>query len=342
MTFKELLERVLDGAPLDGAAMTQVMRALMSGELGDIRAAAFLAALRAKGETVEELVAAAGVMRELATRPPLSADFPRARLIDTCGTGGDGARTFNISTAAAVTAAAAGALVAKHGNRAVSGRCGSADVLERAGAPIDLPPERTVACLREVGIGFFFAPKFHGAMRRAAEVRRALGVRTIFNLLGPLTNPAGARRQLVGVFDAAWREPLARAARALGAEHAMVVHADDGLDEISIAAPTRVVECRGDEISEYTLAPEDFGLSRAAPAALRADDADAALVLFDEALAGRPGAPRDVVALNAGAALYVAGLDATLGEGVARAQETLASGQAQAKLEQWKRFGADA
>ena len=289
----------------------------------------FLAGLRAKGESVEEIAAAAAVMRALAVRVAVS----QVHLVDTCGTGGDGARLFNVSTAAAFVVAAAGGHVAKHGNRAMSGSSGSADVLEALGVKLDLPPERIARCIQEIGIGFLYAPQHHSATQYAAAPRRELGTRTLFNLLGPLTNPAGAPHQLVGVFAQRWLEPLAKVLRTLGSRHVLVVHSQDGLDEISIAAPTYVTELQGGQLRSYTLRPEDFGLRLQSLDALKVTDVAGSVALIRQVFAGTPGTAFDIVALNAGAAIYAAGVTNTLSAGVERAREVLCSGEAQRRLE---------
>ncbi len=248
--------------------------------------------------------------------------------MDTCGTGGDGLCSFNISTASAFVVAAAGGRVAKHGNRSVSSSCGSADLLEVAGVKIDLSPEQVARCIDEVGVGFLFAPAHHAAARFAAAPRRELGTRTLFNLLGPLTNPAGAPNQLLGVFASRWVEPLAKVLHALGSQHVLVVHAEDGLDEISIAAPTYVAELRDGQVRTYTIAPEDFGLKRQSLEPLRVANAAESLVLIEAALDNQPGAAHDIVVLNAGAAIYAAGLAENLSRGVELAHEAIACGDA--------------
>lgn len=310
--------------------MREVMRGILSGEATAAQIGGFLVALRAKGETVQEVVAAARVLRELVTHVNVRCDA----LVDTCGTGGDGTHTFNISTAAAFVAAAAGARVAKHGNRSVSSRCGSADVLEAAGVNLTLTAEQVKDCIEQVGLGFLYAQNHHGAMRHVAGPRRELGIRTIFNLLGPLTNPAGAVNQVVGVFSPAWVEPLAEALRELGCRHALVVHAEDGLDEISIGAPTRVAELRGGRIQMQVLTPERFGLTREPLSWLVVDSAEESASMIRGVLEGLPGAARDVVLLNAGAALYVAGVTASLESGVEKAAQAIDTGAARAKLDE--------
>lgn len=309
----------VEGRHLDDAAMRGVMTSLMQGELSPAQMAALLTGLRMKGETIEEITAAATVMRDFARR--VRVEHPH--LVDTCGTGGDGARTFNISTAAAFVVVAAGGRVAKHGNRSVSSSCGSADVLEALGARIDLEPEQVAACIEETGFGFMLAPAHHPATRHVAAVRRELGFRTLFNVLGPLTNPAWVRHQVVGVYDPALIEPLAHVLGRLGSQHALVVHAE-GLDEISIAGPTDLAELKGGAVRRLQCVPEDFGIARQPLEALRVDDVTQAVAMFRDCLGGGGGAPADAVALNAGAAIYVAGLAQTLGAGVARARDLLA------------------
>ena len=329
MTLPQAIAKLVERQDLDADEMTAVMRAVMGGEATDAQIGGLLVALRMKGETIDEIRAAAGVMRELATR----VDVPRAGLVDTCGTGGDASGTFNISTASALVAAAAGVRVAKHGNRSVSSRSGSADVLETLGVNLELGPDAVATCIREVGVGFLFAPAHHGAMRHAIGPRRELGVRTLFNVLGPLTNPAGAPNQVLGVFSADWLRPLAEALKGLGSEHVMVVNAEDGLDEISIGAPTRVAELRDGEITEYTLRPEDVGLTTAALDTVRVADVAASAAMLRDVLAGTPGPARDIVLLNAGAAIFVGGGAPGLEAGVRRAAEVIDSGAARERLE---------
>ncbi len=323
------LAAVIQGRDLDAKAMRAALGEVMEGAAEPLQIAAFLAALAAKGETVEEIAAAAGVLRDHA----LALEVHGEHLIDTCGTGGDGASIFNVSTAAAFAAAAGGAQVAKHGNRSVSSRSGSADVLEAAGIDLEAEPATVARAIEHLGIGFLFAPAHHPATRHVVAVRRALGVRTLFNLLGPLTNPAGATRQLLGVYHEKWLEPLARTLQALGSRHVLVVHAADGLDEISLAAPTGVAELKDGHIRRYTIAPEQFGIARQPLTGLVVSEPRESLALLEQALSGAPGAAGDLVALNAGAALYVAGLAPDLAGGVAQAREVLASGNA------WRRVG---
>ncbi|MGH8279633.1 MAG: anthranilate phosphoribosyltransferase [Gammaproteobacteria bacterium] len=329
MEIKEAISNIVDRKDLSRTDMESVMRQIMTGGATPIQIGGFLAGLRAKGETVEEITAAAAVMRELAVHVDVSPEH----LVDTCGTGGDGARLFNVSTAAAFVVAAAGGRVAKHGNRAMSGSCGSADVLESFGVQLDLPPARIARCIDEVGVGFLFAPAHHGATKYAAAPRRELGTRTLFNLLGPLTNPAGAPHQLLGVFALRWVEPLAKVLRALGDRHVLVVHADDGLDEISIAAPTHVAELQGGQVRSYTLYPKDFGVAHDSLDRLRVASVAQSAACIREAFAGRAGPAFDMVALNAGAAIYAADLVDTLADGVERARAALKSGEAERRLE---------
>jgi anthranilate phosphoribosyltransferase len=304
--------------------MEAVMRSIMTGQATPAQIGGFLVGLRMKGETVDEIAAAAKVMRELATR----VDVDGPHLVDTCGTGGDGASTFNISTASAIVTAAAGGRVAKHGNRSVSSSSGSADVLEAAGVKLDLTPAQVAACIDQVGVGFLFAPHHHSAMKHAIGPRKEMRVRTLFNLLGPLTNPAGAPNQVLGVFSPDWVEPLAQVLKQLGSEHVLVVHAEDGLDEISIAAPTRVAELNKGDISVYTVTPEDFGLQRADLSAIAVENAAQSLAMIEAVFAGRPGPARDIVRLNAGAAIYAAGLVSSLADGVTLAADVISSGKA--------------
>lgn len=329
MTLQDAIRELLRRADLTTENMISVMRSIMTGEATAAQIGGFLVGLRAKGEAVHEIAAAATVMRELATSVAVEAEH----LVDTCGTGGDGARTFNISTTAAFVVAGAGGQVAKHGNRSVSSRSGSADVLEQAGVRIDLSPEKVARCIREVGVGFMFAPLHHGAMRYAIGPRRELGVRTLFNLLGPLTNPAGAPNQLVGVFANEWVEPLAQVLRELGSRHVMVVNAEDGMDEISTCAPTHVAELRAGEIRRYVLTPEVLGFTRVAADALGVDGPASSLSILRDVLSGRPGPARDIVLANAGAALYVAGLAVDLPAGIDRARRAIDSGAAAARLD---------
>lgn len=313
---------------LSGDEMRAVMRLIMTGQATPAQVGGFLIGLRMKGETVEEIAAAAGVMRELAT--PVEVKGPH--LVDTCGTGGDGVSTFNISTASAFVVAAAGGKVAKHGNRSVSSKSGSADVLEAAGVSLELSPPQVAQCVNEVGVGFMFAPKHHGAMKHAIGPRREMGVRTIFNLLGPLTNPAKAPNQVLGVFSKEWVEPLAEVLQRLGSEHVLVVHAEDGMDEISIGAPTHVAELKQGRVRAFTIQPEQFGLKRGDATKLAVSSPIESLAMIESVLNNEPGPAHDIVALNAGAAIYIAGLQPNLGAGIKAALDTLASGAARKKL----------
>lgn len=327
--FDLLVRRVVDGGDLGEHDMARAVEALMSGDVSAAQAACFLTALRMKGETVGEIVGAARTMRRRATAVP---DRDPFTLVDTCGTGGDGAETFNISTTAAFVVAGAGVRVAKHGNRAVSSNCGSADVLEALGVRLDISAEAVGGCVDDVGIGFLFAPALHSAMRHLAPVRRDLGIRTIFNLLGPLTNPAGAERQLIGVYRADMAPVLADALGRLGSRRAMVVHGCDGLDEVTITGPTHVAEWDGESVREYTIEPEQVGLLSARPGSLGGGDAPQNARILRAVLDGEAGPRRDVVLLNAAAALVVAGAADDLGAGVVLAAGSIDSGAAREKL----------
>lgn len=329
MDIQTAIRTLTEGRDIGAADMADVMRAIMTGQTTPAQIGGFLIALRMKGETVEEIAAAAQVMRDLVTR--VEVDVPH--LVDTCGTGGDAAHTFNISTASAFVVAAAGGYCAKHGNRSVSSSCGSADVLEAAGVNLNLTPAQVAQCIVDTGVGFMFAPLHHSAMKHAIGPRREMGVRTVFNLLGPLTNPAGAPSQVLGVFARKWLMPLAETLARLGSRHVLVVHAEDGLDEISIGATTHIAELKDGMIEAYTIAPEQFGLARASIGALTVDHPQQSLAMLRAALDNMPGAARDIVALNAGAAIYAADIAVTLAGGVARAREVIASGAARDKLD---------
>ncbi|MDD3651030.1 anthranilate phosphoribosyltransferase [Immundisolibacter sp.] len=324
MSIQAAIARAVAGDDLDSAEMSAAMRAIMQGEATPAQIGGLLVALRMKGETVTEIAAAAQVMREFA----LPVEVSPEHLVDTCGTGGDGAGLFNVSTAAAFVVAAAGGRVAKHGNRSVSSASGSADVLEALGVRIELPPQAIARCIDAVGFGFMFAPAHHRATRHALGPRRELGIRTLFNLLGPLTNPARPPHQVVGVYSAALVETIAQVLGRLGSRHVLVVHAEDGLDEISLGAATQVAELKDGAVRCYCLAPEQFGFDRVPSAQLAVSDPMASMSVLRAVLAGEPGPARDIVALNAGAALYVAGLAGSLADGIARAQSILASGAA--------------
>lgn len=334
MNIQDAIAKVIEGRDLSREEMNDVMELIMTGQATPAQIGGFLAGLRAKGETVAEIVAAATVMRNLSTPVEVDTDG----LVDTCGTGGTGTNKFNVSTASAFVAAASGARVAKHGNRAASGKSGSADLLEAAGASIMLNPENVAQCIDSIGLGFLFALNHHGAMKHAIGPRREMAVRTIFNLLGPLTNPAGAQRQLLGVYDAAWVVPVARVLRDLGSQHVMVVHSEDGLDEVSISAKTRVAELRGEVISEYEIAPEDFGLSRFDLNELKVADSGESLVLVKASLDGSHQGASGIVALNAGAAIYVSGVADDLESGVEMAKEAIGSGRAADKMQEFVEF----
>jgi len=336
MNIRTAINQLTSGLDLSLEEMVAVMRDIMSGATTDAQNAAFLVGLQMKGVKAPELLGGATVMRELAT-PVQVAD--RTHLVDTCGTGGSGSNKFNVSTASAIVAAAAGAKVAKHGNRSATSVSGSADVLKAAGVRLDLTPEEVGRAIDEVGVGFLFAPAHHSAMKHVITARREIGVRTVFNLLGPLTNPAGAPNQVLGVFDAAWMPIILEVLSALGSRHVLVVSAQDGLAEISIAAPTRVGELKDGSIREYTVSPDEFGISPYPDfKALQVDSAEASLARVKAALDGSEQAATDIVALNAGAAIYSANLVADLGAGVARAREVIASGAAAKKLDELVRF----
>ena len=330
MNIQQAIQYILDGKDLESSQMQQVMHAVMSGECTPAQIAGFLIGLRMKGESVEEITAAAEVMRDLSNKVNVS----KEHLIDTCGTGGDSANTFNISTTSAFAAAAAGARVAKHGNRSVSSKSGSADVLEAAGVILDLSPDQVAECINLIGIGFMFAPMYHGAMKHALGPRKELGVRTIFNLLGPLTNPAGAPNQVLGVFSNEWLEKLIKVQQKLGAKHVMVVHSEDGMDEISISAPTRIAELVNGEIREYTVSPEQFEIKRNDLSTLAVQSISDSLNMMLGVLENKAGPAMDIVLLNAGAAIYTAGIADSLETGVAQARQVIEDGSARAKLDQ--------
>lgn len=328
-----VIQQLIDGQDLDRGAARGTMDQIMSGGATDAQIGAFLIALRCKGETVDEIAGFAEAMREKAT--PIGGG--REPMIDTCGTGGDGSGTFNISTAVAFVAAGAGLCVAKHGNRAMSSKCGSADVLAALGVDVEASPEKVATCLDEVGIGFLFAPKLHGAMKHAIGPRKEIGTRTVFNILGPLTNPAGARRQLIGVFAAELTERMAAVLRVLGSERALVVHGSDGLDELTLTGPSQVTELRDGELETYEVAPGDFGYDVVDGSALAGGDAAENARILTDVLKGIAGAPRDVVVMNAAAAIVAGGLADRLQDGAARAEAAIESGKALAALENLKR-----
>lgn len=340
MDIRQSLSLLADGHDLSLDDMQAVMGQIMSGQASDAQIGAFLMGMRLKGETLDEITAAVMVMRELATGVPIAGEH----VMDIVGTGGDGANLFNVSTAAAFVVAAAGGQVAKHGNRSVSSRSGSADVLEAAGVHLGLEPDQVAACVREVGVGFMFAPAHHSAMRHAIGPRKEMGVRTLFNILGPMTNPAGVKRLLIGVYDKSLCRPVAEVLGRLGADHALVVHSDDGLDEISIAAPTHMSEVKNSELNEFEFRPEEAGLDRAALDGLEVSTVADSLELIRAALSGAAGdradRARQLVALNAGAALHVAGLQNSIGDGVQQSLSLLESGAPWQKMEELAAFTA--
>ncbi|MBA6418452.1 anthranilate phosphoribosyltransferase [Pseudomonas neustonica] len=332
MDIKAALSKAVDQLDLSTEEMQDVMRQIMTGQCTDAQVGGFLVALRMKSETLDEITGAAMVMRELASTVSIDAE----RLVDTCGTGGDGANIFNVSTAAALVVAAAGGKVAKHGNRAVSGKSGSADLLEAAGVNLDLTPEQVARCVETVGVGFMFAPAHHGAMKHAIGPRRELGLRTIFNMLGPMTNPAGVKHQVIGVFTPTLCRPIAEVLKRLGSEHVLVVHSKDGLDELSLAATSHIAELKDGEVREYDVSPEELGIKSRSLIGLTVEDPLASLALIRDALgkrtteAGEKAA--DIIILNAGAALYAADHATSLQEGVKLASDALYSGLAREKL----------
>ena len=340
MDIKQALARVVERLDLSTEEMQAVMRQIMTGQCTDAQIGAFLVAMRMKSESIDEIVGAVQVMRELAE----PVHFASERLVDTCGTGGDGMNIFNVSTAASFVVAAAGGKVAKHGNRAVSGKSGSADLLEAAGVYLDLTPGEVARSVDAVGVGFMFAPAHHGAMKHAAGPRRELGLRTLFNILGPMSNPAGVKHQVLGVFSATLCRPMAEVLRRLGSRHVLVVHAQDGLDEISLAAPTLVAELHDGEIREYQVRPEDFGIKSQSLIGLNVEDAQGSLALIRDALGKRRTEngqkAADMIALNAGAALYAADHASSLNDGVHMAQDAIQGGLAWDKLEELVSFTA--
>jgi anthranilate phosphoribosyltransferase len=329
--MKQAIERVIARQDLNSAEMAEVMHAIMSGGATAAQIGGFLVGLRMKGETVTEIAAAAAVMRCLAQGVDIRG---LAHPVDIVGTGGDASATFNVSTASIFVAAAAGCSVAKHGNRSVSSRSGSADVLEAAGVRLHLTPDQVAHCVRTLGVGFMFAPTHHGAMQHAIGPRREMGVRTLFNILGPLTNPAGVPNQLLGVFSAELLLPFAEVLQRLGSDHVLVVHAEDGLDEISISADTQVAELKEGVICRYRICPEDFGLPRAARAVLQVSGPQESLAVIRQVLDNVHGPARDTVLLNAGAAIYAANAAESLADGIAQADAALRSGAARHKLDQ--------
>ncbi|MGB4246258.1 MAG: anthranilate phosphoribosyltransferase [Pseudohongiellaceae bacterium] len=338
MDIKAAIRLLTQGQDIGTPDMITLMREIMSGQATDAQIGAFLVALQMKGIRASELLGAATVMRELVTRVAVS---DKKHLVDTCGTGGSGTDTFNISTAAAMVAACAGARVAKHGNRAATSKSGSADLLEAAGVKLSIGPEGVARCIEQVGVGFMFAPGHHSAMKHVGGPRREIGVRTIFNLLGPLTNPASAPNQVLGVFSADWIDVMLETLKGLGSEHVLLVSSDEGLDEISISADTRVGELKNGSISHYTIKPEDFGIRRRdGYAMLQIGSAQESLAMVRGALTNQDEAAADIVALNAGAAIYAANLANDIGSGVSRAQAILRSGAALQKLEELAAFSS--
>ena len=330
MNMQEAITAVTERRDLSQAEMRAVMNIIMTGDATQAQVGGFLIGLRMKGETVDEITGAVEAMRALATGVEAVGDH----VIDTCGTGGDSSGVFNVSTACAFIVAAAGGQVAKHGNRSISSKSGSSDLLETAGLNLSLKPNQVAQCIREVGVGFMFAPAHHSAMKHAIGPRREMAVRTIFNILGPLTNPAGAPHQLLGVYAREWQRPMAEVLRRLDSKHVMVVHSEDGLDEISIAAPTHVVELKDGDITEYTIDPAAYSLSHDSLQDLVVDGSEQSLAVISKAFANEVGAPLDMLLLNAGAAIYVADLADSLDAGIAKAREVIANGQAQAKMDQ--------
>lgn len=328
MTIQQAIQKVIDKQDLSQQEMLDVMRIIMTGEATPSQIGGFLVGLRMKGETVDEIAAAAQVMRELSAKVDVEGDY----LVDTCGTGGDASGSFNISTVSAIVTAAGGVQVAKHGNRSVSSKSGSADVLETAGVNLALSAEQVAQCIQQAGVGFMFAPMHHSAMKHAIGPRKEMAVRTVFNLLGPLTNPASAPNQVIGVFDKCWLEPLAEVLKSLGSRHVMIVHAEDGLDEISIASDTHVAELKNGEISQYLIKPEDYGFTKASLDDIKAADSTESLTIINQVLDNQAGAAKDIVVLNAGAALYVSGKAESFEAGIALAKEAIESGAAKQVL----------
>ena len=328
MNIQTAIKKITENQDLTKDEMTDVMHQIMTGQATDSQIGGFLIGMRMKGETVEEITAAAKVMRSLAT--PVAID--NTNLVEIVGTGGDGSSTFNVSTASCFVVAAAGGRVAKHGNRSVSSSSGAADLLEAAGVNLEISPDQVKQCIEDIGVGFMFAPMHHSAMKHAIGPRKEMGVRTLYNLLGPLTNPAGTPNQVLGVFSQEWLRPLAEVLKKLGANHVMVVHGDDGMDEISISAPTSVAELKDGEITEYSIKPEDFGFNQHPVSNIRVNDAQESLEMVNSVLNNEASPARDIVALNAGAAIYVAELTASHKAGIERALEVIESGAARQKL----------
>lgn len=338
MDIKKALNTLVNRIDLSTEEMISVMREIMTGGATPAQIGGFLVALRMKGETIDEITGAATVMRELASKVDIQVDY----LVDTCGTGGDGANLFNVSTASAFVVAAAGGRVAKHGNRSVSSSTGSADVLEAAGIKLDITPAQVALCIKEIGVGFMFAPAHHSAMKHAIGPRKELALRTIFNMLGPITNPAGVKRQVIGVFAATLCKPMAEVLGRLGSEHVLVVHAKDGLDEISIASETYVAELKNGMVTEFIIKPEDFNLQSQSLIGLSVTTAQESLALIFDALGKRQGEysqkAADVIALNAGAAIYVSGVASSLEDGIEMARDAIGSGLAAEKIRELAAF----
>lgn len=334
MEMQAAIAKLIEAKDLTRSEMMGVMRLIMTGDASQAQIGGFLTALHIKGETIDEITGAATVMRELALKVNVNADH----VVDIVGTGGDSIGLFNVSTASSLVAAAAGAIVAKHGNRSITSNSGSADLLEAAGVNLDLDATQVEHCINEVGIGFMFAVNHHSAMKHAIGPRKELKIRTVFNLLGPLTNPASAPNMLLGVFAQEWVRPFAEVLNKLGANHVLVVHSAEGLDEISLAGDTYVAELKGGEITEYILKPEDVGVDRAALDSLVVDSPAASLALIKDAFAGNAPLAADMIALNAGGALYAAGIASSHKHGVALAYDVMSTGQAKEKLKEWADF----
>jgi len=329
MDIQKAINNVINNIDLSHGDMHNLMQTIMKGDATPAQIGGLLVALRIKGETVDEITAAAEVMRELAVKVTID----KTHLIDTCGTGGDATNTFNISTASAFVVAASGAKVAKHGNRSVSSNSGSADVLEAAGVNIELNADQVVSCIENIGIGFMFAPMHHSAMKHAIGPRRELGIRTLFNVLGPLTNPASAPNQVIGVFDKKWLNPLAETLKKLGSKNVLVVHSEDGMDEISVSANTYISELKNGEIKDYIISPEDFNINKYDISELAVSDVNESLIMMNSVFDNSDSAAKSIVALNAGAAIYASGISSSINDGVIRALDLIKSGEAKNKYE---------
>ncbi len=328
MNIQTAIQSAIEHQNLTQEEMTEVMQQIMTGQATDAQIGGFLVAMRMKGETVEEITAAASVMRELSTK----VDLDKQNLVEIVGTGGDGSSTFNVSTASCFVVAAAGGRVAKHGNRSISSKSGAADLLEAAGVNLNITADQVKQCVEKVGVGFMFAPLHHSAMKHAIGPRKEMGTRTLFNLLGPLTNPAGTPNQVLGVFSKDWVKPIADVLNKLGGNHVMVVHADDGMDEISVSSSTSVAELKNGQVNEYSIKPEDFSMAAHSMDDIRVQNSEESLKMVNSVLNNEANAARDIVALNAGAAIYVAGLADSHQAGINRALEVIASGTAKQKL----------